>query len=439
MSLPKMLLLTFCLVVGLVFAALPLPRATSIDAAEKLAKTDWPQWRGPNRDGLSTDTGLLKSWNDGGPALAWKTSGLGNGYSSVAIANGIIFTMGERSGKQFVLALDLNDGKELWAAEISNQGFDSAGRGPRSTPTVDGDLVYAVSPLGDLLCCEAGTGNEVWRKNYRTDFNGNRPGWGYCESVLIDGENLICTPCSNKASIVALNKKSGAEVWRCEVPRGASGGSGYSSIVISHGAGVKQYVQLFGSGCGCVGVRAGDGKFLWGYARVGNGTAAIPTPIVDGDFVFASSGYGTGSALLKLYKDGDDVKTEEIYFLKGNEFQNHHGGMVHVGDHIFAGHGHNNGFPICVEWKTGKIVWGGDQRGPGNGSAAVAFADGQLYFRYQNGTMALIEASPDGYKLNGKFNIPEVKNPSWSHPVVWGGELYLREQDNLFVYQLASQ
>ena len=202
---------------------------------------------------------------------------------------------------------------------------------------------------------------------------------------------------------------------------------------------MKQYVQLFGAGCGCVGVRADDGKALWGYSRVGNGTASIPTTIVDGDHVFTSSGYGTGSALLKLSKDGDGVQAEEVYFLKGDEFQNHHGGMLRVGDYLFAGHGHNNGFPICLAWKTGKIVWGGKERGAGSGSAAITYADGQLYFRYQNGTMALIEASPDSYKLNGKFDIPQVKGPSWSHPVVWDGKLYLREQDNLFVYRLTTK
>lgn len=439
MSLPKTLLVKLCLVAGSVWTALPLSLETSIDAAERTSKADWPQWRGPNRDGLSTDTGLLQSWDDDGPDLAWKTSGLGGGYSSISIASGRIFTMGERDGRQFVIALALADGKELWAAEISGQGYNNRGEGPRSTPTVDGDLVYAVSPHGDLLCCEAGTGNEVWRKNYRQDFGGGRPGWGFCESVLVDGDHVICTPCGSKASMVALNKKSGAEVWRCEVPRGATGGSGYSSIVISHGAGVKQYVQLYGFGCGCVGVRAGDGKFLWGYEQVGNRTATIPTPIVDGDHVFTSSGYGTGSALLRLYKDGDDVKAEEVYFLKGDEFQNHHGGMIRVGDHIFAGHGHNNGFPICVEWKTGQIAWGGDQRGPGSGSAAVTYADGQIYFRYQNGTMALVAASPDGFKLNGKFNIPGGRTPSWTHPVVWGGKLYLREQDDLFVYDVTAK
>jgi outer membrane protein assembly factor BamB len=193
---------------------------------------------------------------------------------------------------------------------------------------------------------------------------------------------------------------------------------------------------LLGAGAGCVGVAAADGKLLWSYSKVANGTASIPTPIVDGDFVFCSSGYGTGSALLKLSKEGDGVKAEEMYFLPGSQFQNHHGGMIHIGDYIYSGHGHNQGFPICVEMKTGKIVWGGKQRGPGTGSAAVVFADGQLYFRYENGLMALVDANAEAYQLNGTFKIPDVSGPSWSHPVVVGGKLYLREQNNLFVYRL---
>jgi outer membrane protein assembly factor BamB len=172
---------------------------------------------------------------------------------------------------------------------------------------------------------------------------------------------------------------------------------------------------------------------------VANGTASIPTPIVYGDYVFCSSGYQTGSALLKLSRTGDKVKAEEVYFLNHNQLQNHHGGLVLVGDYIYGGHGHNNGFPICVELKTGKIVWGGNQRGPGQESAAVTSADGQLYFRYQDGLMALIQASPGGYKLNGEFKIPQVSGPSWSHPVVAGGKLYLREQDNLFVYDVRGK
>jgi outer membrane protein assembly factor BamB len=238
---------------------------------------------------------------------------------------------------------------------------------------------------------------------------------------------------------VALNKKTGDVIWKSEIPNGGGSGSGYSSIVISEAAGVRQYVQLLGAGTGCVGVAASDGKLLWKYERVGNGTASIPTPIIDGDFVFCSSGYGTGAALLQLKKDGKGVKANEVYFLNGNEFQNHHGGMIHVGPYIYSGNGHNQGFPVCLEMKTGKIVWGGKQRGPGTGSAAVVYADGKLYFRYQDGTMALIDATKDGYRLQGSFTIPEVSRESWSHPVVVGGKLYLREQNNLFVYQLAAK
>jgi outer membrane protein assembly factor BamB len=293
--------------------------------------------------------------------------------------------------------------------------------------------------MGDLVCVQAADGKEIWRKSFTNDFGGSMPGWKYCESPLVDGDRLICTPGGREATIVALDKKTGELIWKCAVPDGPGGGYGYSSIVISQAAGVRQYVQLLGAGVGCVGVAAADGTFLWGYARVGNGTASIPTPIVDGDYVFCSSGYGTGSALLKLSRDDGGMKAEEVYFLNGNEFQNHHGGMVHIGKYVFAGHGHNNGFPICIEMKTGKIVWGGDKRGPGTGSAAVVYADGQLYFRYDNGLVALISATPEGYHLNGTFDLPNVDGPSWSHPVVAGGKLYLREQDNLFVYDVRQQ
>ena len=396
------------------------------------AAAAWPQWRGPHRDGVSVEKGLLQQWPGDGPPLAWKVSGLGEGFATVAIADGKIYTMGKRKNAVYLLALDGADGHELWATQVGGQMGDA----PSSTPTVDGDRVYTVGPHGDLISVEVAKGKKVWQKNFVKDFGGAIPQWKYCESPLVDGDKLICTPGGPKATMVALDKKTGKPGWRCAVPGGAGNGSGYSSIVISEGAGVKQYVQLMGEGTGCIGVDAKSGKLLWKYPRVANGTASIPTPIVYGDYVFCSSGYGTGSALLKLSPAGKGVKSEEVYFMNGNEFQNHHGGLVMVGDYIFGGHGHNTGFPICVEWKTGKIVWGGKQRGPGQESAAVVYADGQMYFRYQNGVMALIAASPEGYKLNGQFQIPQVSSPSWAHPVIANGQLYLREQDNLFVYNV---
>jgi outer membrane protein assembly factor BamB len=416
---------------GLILLAVAVP--LSVAAAERLAKTkDWPQWRGPERDAVSTETGLLKEWSDDGPPLEWKSGGLGEGYSSVAIAGGRIFTMGNRNREQSLIALSLDGGKELWTAKVGGRRGD----GPRSTPTVDGDRVYALGTEGDLVCCQAADGAELWRKNCGADFGGRMmSGWGFCESPLVDGDKLVFTPGGKDAVIVALDKKTGRTLWKAALPdignRGGDG-AGYSSIVISEAAGVKQYVQTIGRGT--IGVAAADGKFLWGYNRIANGTANIPTPIVDGDYVFCSTGYGTGAALLKLVRDGAGVTAEEQYFLSGNDLQNHHGGMVLVDGYIYGGHGNNNGLPFCVEMKSGKILW--KNRGPGSGSAAVVYADGRLYFRYENGVMALIEANPDSYQEKGNFKIPNVSHPSWAHPVVLGGRLYLREWDQLYCYRI---
>jgi outer membrane protein assembly factor BamB len=196
---------------------------------------------------------------------------------------------------------------------------------------------------------------------------------------------------------------------------------------------MKQYVQLMGRGV--VSVAASDGKFLWGYNRIANPTANIPTPVLVGDYVFCSSGYGAGAALLKLAREGSGVRADEVYYLDGKAFQNHHGGMILIGDYLYAGHGHNAGAPTCLEWKTGKTVWR-HHRGPGTGSAAVAYADGNLYFRFENGLIALIGATPEGYQEKGKFLIPGVEHPSWSHPVIVGGRMYLREQDALLCYDV---
>jgi len=397
---------------------------------------EWPQWRGPARNDISPDTGLLKSWAAGGPTLAWKASGMGAGFSSVAISEGKILTMGDRGEEQFVTALSLANGKTLWSTKIGPAWHDEFG-GPRGTPTMDGDLVYAIGTEGDLVCLEAATGKERWHKSLPNDFGGKMMSqWKFSEPPLIDGNKVVFTPGGKSAALVALDKKTGAEIWRATVPSlGAKGsdGAAYAGIMISEAAGVRQYVQLMGRGL--VSVRASDGKFLWGYNRVANDVANIPTPIIKGDYVFTSTGYQTGAALLKISKSADGLKADEVYWLDPRVFQNHHGGFVLVGDYLYAGHGHNRGFPICLEFMTGKVLWGGDIRNGGNGSAAVTFADGNLYFRYQNGTMKLIEATPSGYNEKGSFEIPGA-NLSWSHPVVIGGKLYLREQDNLYVYNV---
>lgn len=392
---------------------------------------DWPQWRGPNRDGISNEKGLLDAWTDKGPPLAWQSGGLGKGYSSVAISGGRIFTLGQRKGATELIALDLKDGKELWAAKVG-------GGSPNCTPTVDGDLVFALGQNGDLICAETATGKVLWQKSFPKDFGGKMmSGWGYSESPLVDGDRLIVTPGSTKAIIAALKKRTGETIWTSSLPAGVGNrgkdGAAYSSIVISHACGVKQYVQL--TGRGVVSVAAEDGTPLWSYNKVANGTANIPTPILQGDYVFCSSGYGTGAALLQVMKEGGGLVAKEIYFLSAKSMQNHHGGMILVGDHVYCGHGHNQGFPLCIDLKTGKEAWG-PERGPGAGSAAILYADDHLYFRYENGVMALIEATPKAYKLKGSFKLASVKGKSWPHPVISGGKLYLRDQDTLMCYDL---
>jgi outer membrane protein assembly factor BamB len=409
-----------------------------------LLAADWPGWRGPNRDGLSAETGLLKQWPADGPKLAWQAKGLGAGFSSLSISGTRMFTMGDRRGDmnsagQYVEALNLADGSQIWATRIGPVWEDSDTGGPRGTPSVDGDSVYAMGTEGELVCLDISTGALRWQKSMAADYNGQMMSdWKFAESPLIDGDKLLFTPGSFGALIVAVDKHTGKDLWRAggaRLGRQGSNGAGYSSIVVSSGAGVRQYVQLIGRGL--IGVRADDGKLLWSYNKVANDVANVATPVVRGDYVFASTGYQTGAALLKLVKTADGVDAQEVYFLDAKTFQNHHGGFVLVGDFIYSGHGHNNGFPICIEFLTGKVRWGGDIRPEGaTGSAAVAYADGRLYFRYQNGVMKLFDASPEGFKETGSFKIPGVRAPSWSHPVIYQGKLYLREQDTLFCYDI---
>jgi outer membrane protein assembly factor BamB len=421
----------------MVALSLLLLAAAAVSAAEPKYGS-WPQWRGPNRDGKSPEKGLLTTWEASPPKLEWTANGFGEGYASVTIGDGKLFTTGNFKDGQKVVCANAADGAILWSSKITDKAPSHGYEGARCSPSIDGGFVYAIGSNGSIACLKIADGSLVWQKDFQKEWKGQlQNGWGFSESPLVDGDRVLCTPGSKDAMVVALNKKTGEEIWRCKVPDfGGKGsdGAGYSSMVISNGGGTKQYVQLIGRGV--IGVRASDGKFLWGYNEVANGTANIPSVLCQGDYVFASSGYGTGAALLKLSSDGDGVKAEEEYFLPANKFQNHHGGMVMVGDYIYAGHGHNEGFPICLQWKTGEVAWGGKKRGPGSGSAGVVYADGNLIFRYQNGEVALIEATPDEYKLKGSFKPAVQERESWAHPVVAGGRLYLREQNKLMCYDL---
>ena len=431
LGLPALIVLLASSATSLLWAAAP--------AAKKPA--DWPQFRGPNHDAKCTETGLLKEWPEGGPKLLWQIKGLGRGFSSVSIVGGKLFTMGDlklqgAGESQCVMAFDLATREKLWATRVGPPHGDG---GPRSTPTVDGESLYVIGTDGDLVCVETATGKVRWQKNFGKDFGGHMmSGWRYSESPLVDGDKVVCTPGGKDATIVALNKKTGETLWKCAVPNiGRSGGDGaaYASMVVAEIDGVRQYIQLIGRGA--VGVAADTGKFLWGYNRVANGTAVIPSAVVRGNHVFVSSAYGAGAALLKITRDGDGFKADEVYFLDAGKFQNHHGGMVLMGDHIYGGHGQNQGTPTCVELLTGKIVW--QPKAPAGGSAAVLFADGNLIFRYDSGLVALIEATPAEFRMKSRFKPAVNDGPGWPHPVICDGKLYLRSHDTLMCYDVRGK
>ena len=408
--------------------------------AASLQADDWKQWRGPHRAGKCLETGLKFPSGDEAPKLLFMTEGFGKGYAGVSVVKGRVYTDGNQENAQVVVAADADTGKILWKTPITKGNPEHSYPGSRCTPTYDQGRLYVTASSGKIACLDANSRSLIWEKDFATEWKGKMMSiWGYSESPLVDGDRVLCTPGGPDAMIVCLDKKNGKEIWRSAVPQiGKEGkdGAGYSSIVISHGAGVKQYVQLIGRGV--IGVRASDGKYLWGYNQVANEVANIPTPVVNGDYVFATSSYGGGgSVLLKLKRSGDGVDAQEVYWLEKRTFNNHHGGVVLVDGYIYGGHNQNKGFPTCLDFKTGKIAWGGSKlRGEGKGSAAVLYADGKLIFRYEDGLVVILEATPREYRVLGKFEPEYQKGKSWSHPVISNGKLYLREQDKLMCYDL---
>lgn len=398
---------------------------------------DWPTFRGTDRRAYSTEKDLLKSWPEAGPPIVWKSEGIGRGYTSPAIMGNQIFLVGDniadaKDTDEYLICLNREDGKRQWVSHIGQpwQQGQPNWQSSRSTPTVDGDRVYALSADSVLVCCDTKTGTEKWRKNLKMDFGGNKAdSWGYSESVLIDGDKLVCTPGGPKSTMVALNKQTGDTIWTCV--RDGDIGAAHTSIVISEIGGVRVYVQTTGSGE--MGVRADDGKLLWSYP-VEKTTAIAPTPIIKGNLVFFAAGYKRGGALLKQSPDGNGgVKVEEVYGMKP-PLANKHGGVVLVGDYIY-GDSDDAGMPYCANLMTGEVLW--KSRGTGKNSIAIAAADDRLYLHYADGTMVLAKASPEKYEETGSFTVPNSgERPSWTHPVILDGKLYLREQNALLCYDI---
>ncbi len=398
---------------------------TSLAAA---SEGDWPQWRGPNRDNLSTETGLLRQWPATGPKLVWKATGIGGGFSSVSLVGNRIYTMGDGPDDLFVHALDRDTGKIAWSTKVGLPGGHKNYPGPRGTPTVDGGALYVLTQHGDLICLDAAKGSVRWRKNTERDFGGAMmSGWRWSESPLVDGDKVVCTPGGPQGTVVALNKQTGALLWRSKE---WTDKAAYSSLVPVEIGGVRQYVQLTGASVGSV--AAASGKLLWRADRPGK-TAVIPTPVYKDGLVFVTSGYNIGCNLFKISGSGNVFKAEQIY--ANTDMAVHHGGIVLVGDHVYGQSG--RGDLTCMELKSGKVAW--TDRSVGKGS--IAYADGHLYVRSESkGEVALVEATPGGYKETSRFTQPErTTRMAWPHPVIAGGKLYLRDQDKLFCYDVKGK
>jgi outer membrane protein assembly factor BamB len=380
---------------------------------------DWPQWRGANRDGTSAETGLLDAWPKDGPRLLWKAQDLGEGYSGPAIVGDRLFIEGQQDGRQWVMAYDVHNGKQLWKAPAgkSFNGTTDHWNGPRSTPTVDGARLYALSADGTLVCLETASGKRVWELNLVERFGGQVPHWGYAESPLVDGGRLIVAPGGPGAAVVALDKNSGGLLWKSQNDK-----VGYSSTIAFDIGGTRALALLTAEAA--IGLDAKDGALLWRYARVASRVANIATPIASDGTVFFSSDYGTGCVLLKPTPDG---KTAEVYF--NRDMRNHFTTSVLVGDHLY---GFSSEILTAMEFKTGKVAWRNRSVGKGN----CIYADQRLYCMGEDGVVGLIDPTPAAYKEVSRFEIPRGPSNTWASPAIANGQLYLREQSNLYCYDV---
>lgn len=421
--------------------AIPIPTCPALAltacvlAAAPALSADWPQWRGPQRNGVSAETGLLKQWPKEGPKLLWQAKDLGMGYSTPAVVGQRLYLLGnEGLEDEFVQARAVADGRQLWRTRLGKVGnpnqkpnFPAA----RSTPTVDGDRIYALGSDGDLACLDAATGKVRWQKSLRADFGGKPGDWAYTESPLVDGETLLVTPGGEQAALLALNKNTGEVLWKTSLP--APEAAAYTSAMVVEAGGSRQYVQMLEKGL--TGVDAKTGRILWRYDKtVSRFRANIPSPVIRGEAVF-SAGAGTGAGLIRLKRAGEAWEVDPGYF--SPKLPTAIGGAVLVGDRLY---GTGNQGLLAVEWATGKVVWDAAALG----AASLLWADDRLYLHGENGEVALAEVGAEGYQERGRFTPPDppsrrdAMEKAWAYPVVANGRLYLRDHQMLWCYDVKA-
>jgi outer membrane protein assembly factor BamB len=404
-----------------------------------VAGADWPQWRGPDRSGVSKESGLLKQWPEGGPKLLWQVNDLGDGYATPIVVGDRIYMLSNTGMEnEFVQAISAGDGKVIWTARIGNVGNPNQNPSypkARSTPTIDGAFLYALGSDGDLACLEVKTGKVRWSKNVRQEFGGQPGEWAYAESPLVDGDVVVVKPGGPQATMLAVNKKNGAVIWKSAIPGGEP--AGYASAIVVQAAGRRQYVQLLSKGM--VGVDAKTGQFLWRYAEVAKGPAQYFTPVARGEYVYCGA-LGVGGGMVRLKADGNGVSAEPVYFTRG--LPNGIGGAVIVGDHLYGTEVTQK--LLAVDFVTGKVMW----EAPNFGWGSIAAADGHLYVHLVTGDYILVEATPQGFRQKGRFTPPnppkhkqvgQFPEMAFTYPVIADGRLYVRDLGTLWAYDIKER
>lgn len=405
------------------------------------ADGNWPQWRGPNRDGHAAPQSLLKKWPEKGPALSWSFSNAGIGYSSVSVEDGRLYTLGKRNDRNDLICLNAQNGAELWATPMGrgatrkdyNTGW---GDGPRSSPTIDGEHVYALTDVGDVGCFRKSDGTSVWNVNLVSDFGGGIPEWGYSESVLVDGDRVVVTP-GGKNFLIGLDKKTGKKTWGSDFSAGAQ----YASSIKHSFGGVPVYITACEQGL--VGFHCETGKLLFKNGSTGNGTAVIPTPIVSGDMIYHSSSYKAGNAVVKISVSSGHLTANELYHESKESIENEHGGYLLHDGAIIGFTKALRGAWMAQDLATGKVLW--SQKIGKTRSGSIVLADGLLYcYDDQEGICYLAKASRTGMEVIGQVKLPEQTSSDrnqgaiWTHPVIAEKKLYIRDQEKIFAFDIAA-
>ncbi|MFA6239404.1 MAG: PQQ-binding-like beta-propeller repeat protein [Candidatus Hydrogenedentales bacterium] len=388
---------------------------------------DSPQFRGPDRDGIFPEKGLLQAWPEGGPTLAWKTEGIGGGYAAASVAGDTIYVSGMLEDEVgYIFALDLA-GKMKWKAPYGAETLDEKATGARSTPTIDGDRIYVMSGLGVLTCMSTADGKPVWQVEAKKVFGGQDTSWAIAESVLVDGDLVFCTPGGPDASVVALNKMTGKTVW---TTKGLSEPHAYCSPDVFQFEGHRVLVTMTAKSV--VGIDVKDGAVLWTHKHETDYDIHAVTPVLQGNMLYYTGGYGSGGGMLEVSKDGASVSP--IWSDKNLDCQHH--GVVVLDGYIY-GAGHNSGSLFCLELATGKVMWNAEEIS----QAVVVCADGMLY-TYEGpkkGIVSLVKASPEKFEKLGSFVVAKGRDKHWAHPAIANGRLYVRYEGVLYAYDIKAK